>query len=104
MLGSCVARHRVTALRDAQEHTGLPRRSAAALTPPADLSFRTIHRVTGRDDRPARAGAVVGVALLHPVGADERDTEIAVRIRSDDGFVVAGNRPRERLLGIGGCG
>src|SRR5712671_3251791 len=104
MLVMCGARPCGNAVRDAPEHTGLARRSAAALTPPADLSFQTIHCVTGRDDRPARAGAVVGVALLHPVGADERDAEIAVHIRSDDGLVVAANHPGKRLLGIRGCG
>src|SRR5438105_15659515 len=71
---------------------------------PAGLSFHTVHRVTGCDDRSAWARAIVGVALLHPVGADERDGKIAIHVRSDDGLVVARNRPRERLLGIGGRG
>src|SRR5438132_13416153 len=67
---------------------------------PAGLPLHTIHRVTGRDDRSAWGRAIVGVALLHPVGADERDAKIAIHVRSDDGLVVARNRPRERLLGI----
>src|SRR5262249_28902415 len=45
-----------------------------------------------------------GVALLHAVGTEERDAEIAVRVRSDDGLVVAGDDPGERLLGVGDRG
>src|SRR5215469_1370656 len=68
------------------------------------LPFHPIHQVAGGDDRMGRAGAVVGVALLHVVGRDEGDAKIAVHIGADDGLVVARNRPRERLLGIGGRG
>src|SRR5512133_3712684 len=64
------------------------------------LSFQAIHGVTGRDDRSARARAVMGVAFLHAVGTEERDAEIAVHVRSDDGLVVAGDGPCERLLVI----
>ena len=51
-----------------------------------------------------RAGAVVGVALFYAVGRNEDDAKIAVHIGTDDRLVVARNRPRERLLGIGGRG
>ena len=68
------------------------------------LSFHAIHGVTGRDDRSALARAVVGVALLHAVGADERDAEITIHVRSDDGLVVAGDGPCERLFRVGDGG
>src|SRR5262245_30148083 len=51
-----------------------------------------------------RAGAVVGVALFDAIRRDEGDAKIAVHIGADDRLVVARNRPRERLLGIGGRG
>src|SRR5262249_57690817 len=73
-------------------------RRSARRSPVCGLSFHTVHRVAGRDDRPARACAVVGVALLRPVGADERDAEIAVHVRSDDGFVFTPNHPVYRLF------
>src|SRR5215471_4279503 len=51
-----------------------------------------------------RAGAVVGVALLYAIRRNEGDAKIAVHNGPDDRLVVARNRPRERLLGIGGRG
>src|SRR5262252_4967628 len=51
-----------------------------------------------------RAGAVVVVALFYAIRRNEGDAKIAVHIGADDRLVVARNRPRERLLGIGGHG
>src|SRR6516225_6422780 len=60
--------------------------------------------MAGRDDRMGRAGAVVGVALFYAIRRNEGDAKITVYIGADDRLVVARNRPRERLLGIGGRG
>src|SRR6516225_8855445 len=68
------------------------------------LPSHPIHHVAGGDDRMVRAGAVVGVALFYAVRRNERDAKIAVHIGAENRLVVARNRPRERLLGIGGRG
>src|SRR5215468_3416814 len=51
-----------------------------------------------------RAGTVVGVPLFYAIRRNEGDAKIAVHIGADDRLVVARNRPRERLLDIGGRG
>jgi hypothetical protein len=48
-----------------------------------------IHLIARGDDRSARVRAVLGVALLHTVGRDQRDIEITVHIGAKDGLVVA---------------
>ena len=68
------------------------------------LSFRPFHHVAGRDDRAARACAVVDVAFFHAVARDEHDPEIAVQVGTDDRLVVGRNRSGERLLGVGDRG
>src|SRR6266478_7424663 len=45
-----------------------------------------LHLVAARDDRLARTEAVVGVALLHPVGSEQGDAEGTVGIGADDRF------------------
>src|SRR5467141_5418917 len=60
-----------------------------------------LHLVAARDDRLARTEAVVGVALLHPVGGEKGDAEGTVGIGADDRLVVRRHRPGEGLLGVG---
>src|SRR5260221_9397437 len=60
-----------------------------------------LHLVAARDDRFARTEAVVGVALLHPVGSEKGDAEGTVGIGADDRLVVRRHRPGEGLLGAG---
>jgi hypothetical protein len=57
--------------------------------------------VAGGDDRFAWASSVLSVALLDPVGRNERDVKRAVHVGTDDCFVVARNRPDEWFLGVG---
>src|SRR5256885_16955402 len=64
------------------------------------LLLRPLHRVAPRDDRFTRTQAVVGVALLHPVGSEKADAERAVAIGADDRLVIRRDRPGEGLLGI----
>src|SRR5579862_3870779 len=62
--------------------------------PGFNLSLHPVHHVAGGDDRCARTDAVLGVALLHPIGRNEGDAKIAVGVGADDRLVVARHRPR----------
>src|SRR5262249_25725564 len=65
------------------------------------LWLHPVHEVTGGDNRTARAGSVVDVALLHVFGRDEGDQEVAVEVGTDDRSVVIRHRPGEGFFGIG---
>src|SRR5262249_40342658 len=87
--------------------TGRAARELSALTPahtqwsaPGAVLLDLPHLVAGGDDRAARARAALDVALVHAVGGDEGDVEIAVAVGADDRLVVGRNRLGERLVGL----
>src|SRR6516225_11141187 len=92
------------AIRNAGRSPPQPACAVALSVGATNLPAHAIHHVAGGDDRMGRAGTVVGVALFYAIRRNEGDAKIAIHIGADDRLVVARDRPRERLLGIGGRG
>src|SRR5499433_3913385 len=94
-------------MRHPQRH-GSPSQPACAVALSVGATNPTGSRDSSRGrwrrSHGSRAGTVVGVALFYAIRRNEGDAKIAVHIGADDRLVVARNRPRERLLGIGGRG